>query len=243
MNYHWNWGVLLEESPTGEGSYLSLLINGAEWTIATATASWMLAMAIGVIVGVMRVYPSTFLRAASRCYVELFRNIPLLVQLFLWFFVLPELLPQTLAAVLKQSPQAPFYTAVVGIGIYMSARIAEQVRSGIQALPRGQYMAGSALGLKPMQCFVYILLPMALRIILPPLTTDIMNTVKATSIALTIGLMELTAQARAVADFSFQVFEPFLIAIAVYVLINLIVVFVMGWVEQKLRIPGYMGAR
>lgn len=243
MNYGWNWGVLLQPAPTGEGSYLALLLSGTKWTIATASASWLLALAIGLLVGVMRAYPSALARVVSRCYVEVFRNIPILVQLFLWFFVLPELLPEALSTRLKQSPDAPFYTAVVGIGLYMSARVAEQVKSGIQSLPRGQFMAASALGLKPLQCFRYVLLPMALRLILPPMTTDIMNTVKATSVALTIGLMELTAQSRAVAEFSFQVFESFLVAIAVYVVINLFVVSVMGWVERRVRVPGYMGAK
>ncbi|PMQ11567.1 Glutamine transport system permease protein GlnP [Pseudomonas sp. AD21] len=243
MNYNWDWGVIFQLSPTGEGSYLDLLINGTMWTLVTSVSSWILALSVGIVIGIMRAYPSKVARAFSRGYVELFRNIPLLVQLFLWYFVVPEFLPNDFGRVIKQSQDAPFYTAVIGIGFYMSARIAELVKGGIQALPTGQYQAGLALGLKPFECFRYVLIPMALRIILPPMTNDMMNTVKCTSVALTIGLMELTAQSRATAEFSFQIFEAFSIAIAVYVIINYIIVFVMSRLERKLYIPGSMGAK
>ena len=123
----------------------------------------------------------------------------------------------------------------------MAARVAEQVRAGIQSLPRGQNMAGTALGLTTPQTYRYVLLPMAFRIILPPLTSEFMNIIKNSSVALTIGLVELTAAARSIQEFSFQVFEAFTAATIVYILINVIVVFGMRFLEKRVQIPGFVG--
>jgi glutamate/aspartate transport system permease protein len=177
------------------------------------------------------------------CYVEFFRNMPLLVQLFLWFFVLPELLPHGWGIWLKQLPNAPFYTAAIGTGLFMSARVAEQTRAGINSLPRGQRMAATALGLRTTQVYRYVLLPISFRIILPPLTSEFLSTIKNTSVALTIGLIELTAEARAMQEFSFQVFEAFTAATVLYLLINIVVVVAMHFVERSLAIPGYISGK
>ena len=149
---------------------------------------------------------------------------PLLVQLFLWFFVLPELLPRAAGLWLKQMPNAPFWTAAIGVGLFMSVRVAEQLRAGIGSLPRGQKLAATALGLTTAQAYRYVLLPMAFRIIMPPLTSEFLSTIKNTSVAITIGLIELTGQARAMQEFSFQVFEAFTAATVLYLLINIVVV-------------------
>src|SRR6202011_4621157 len=117
---------------------------------------------------------------------------------------------------------APFYTAAIGIGLFMSARVAEQTRAGIGSLPRGQKMAGTALGLTTLQVYRYVLLPMAFRIIMPPLTSEFLSTIKNTSVAITIGLIELTGEARSMQEFSFQVFEAFTGATVLYLLINLV---------------------
>jgi glutamate/aspartate transport system permease protein len=175
----------------------------------------------------------------ASAYVEFFRNIPILVQLFLWYFVLPELLPKAAGTWLKQLPNAAFWTAAIGIGLYMSARVAEQVRAGINALPRGQAMAGKALGLTTLQTYWYVLLPMAFRIILPPLTSEFLNTIKNTSVALTIGLLELTGRARSMQEFSFQVFEAFTAATLLYLAVNAVVVIAMRQLERRIAVPGY----
>jgi glutamate/aspartate transport system permease protein len=198
---------------------------------------------LGSIVGVLRTLPSALAQRLSAAYVELFRNIPLLVQMFLWFFVLPELVPSEFGLWLKQLPNAPFYTAVVCLGFYTSARVAEQVRAGINALARGQKMAGMALGLTTLQTYRYVLLPMAYRIILPPLTSEFLNNTKNTSVALTIGLLELTARARSMQEFSFQVFEAFTAATLLYLAINLVVVAGMRALERGVAVPGYIAAR
>jgi glutamate/aspartate transport system permease protein len=239
MNYNWHWGIFWEASPEGTGTYLDMLLSGLRWTLATAALAWILALLLGSIVGVMRTLPSRLAGSFATAYVEFFRNIPLLVQLFLWYFVVPELLPRDAGLWLKQLPNAPFWTAAIGLGFYMSARVAEQIRAGILALPRGQSMAGRALGLTTPQVYIYVLLPMAYRIILPPLTSEFLNTIKNTSVALTIGLLELTGRARSMQEFSFQVFEAFTAATILYLLVNAVVVLAMRFLERKVAVPGY----
>ena len=240
MNYNWNWHIFFEPNPTGAGTYLDLLLSGLLLTIKTALLAWIIALIFGTIIGILRSLPSKAASWIGFCYVEFFRNMPLLVQLFLWFFVLPELLPRTAGLWLKQLPNAPFYTAVIGIGLFMSARVAEQLRAGITSLPRGQAQATTALGLTTLQGYRYILLPMAFRIILPPLTSEFLNTIKNTAVAITIGLIELTGQARSMQEFSFQVFEAFTAATALYLLINAVVVAAMRFLERRVAIPGYI---
>ena len=243
MNYHWNWGIFFQTSPDGVHTYLQTLLLGTMWTLATALTAWCIALALGSLVGVIRTTPHPWLIRIGNAYVELFRNIPLLVQMFLWYFVLPELLPERIGDWLKQLPDASFWTAVVALGLYTSARVAEQVRAGISSLARGQRMAALALGLTLPQAYGYVLLPMAYRIILPPLTSEFLNIIKNSAVALTIGLMELTARARAMQEFSFQVFEAFTAATIIYIVINIIVTFGMRHVEQRVAVPGMIGAR
>lgn len=243
MNYNWNWGVFLQRSPDGVGTYFEMLLFGLQVTIITALAAWILALSMGLVIGVMRTLPSKGAQRIGAAYVELFRNIPFLVQLFLWYFVLPELLPQNLGVWLKTLPNAPFWTTVIALGLYMSTRVAEQLRAGISSLPRGQRLAGAAIGLTTAQAYRYVLLPMAFRIILPPLTSEFLNTIKNTSVALTIGLMELTARTRAMQEFTFQVFEAFTVATILYLLVNILVTLGMRFLEGRVAVPGYSAER
>ena len=240
MNYHWNWHIFFEPNPSGTGTYLDMLLAGLALTIRTALLAWVIALIVGSFIGVLRTLPSKTASWIGFCYVEFFRNMPLLVQLFLWFFVLPELLPRAAGLWMKQLPNAPFWTAAIRVGLFMSARVAVQLAAGIASLPRGQKNAATALGLTTAQGYRYILLPMAFRIIMPPLTSEFLNTVKNTSVAITIGLIELTGQARAMQEFSFQVFEAFTAATVMYLAINIIVVTGMRFLERSLAIPGYI---
>jgi len=240
MNYNWNWGIFWQKSPEGVGTYFDMLVTGLQWTLVTAACAWVLALILGSLVGVMRTLPSKAAQRISGAYVEIFRNIPFLVQLFLWYFVLPELLPVSWGDWLKQLPNAPFWTTFIGLGFFMSVRVAEQLRAGINALPRGQRAAGLALGLTTGQTYSYVLLPMAYRIILPPLTSELLNTIKNTSVGLTIGLIELTARARAIQEFSFQVFEAFTAATLIYLVLNLLVTYLMRLLERSVAVPGYV---
>lgn len=243
MDYHWNWAILGELSPDGVRPYWQTLLDGLGWTIATSLAGWVMALALGFAIGALRTLPAPWLRRLGTAYVELFRNIPLLVQMFLWYFVVPEVLPPVLGDRLKSLPNAPFVTAVVCLGFFTSARVAVQVTAGIEALAGGQRLAALALGLNLRQSYRHVLLPLALRIILPPLTSEFLNIIKNSSVALTIGLIELTASARALQEFSFQVFEAFAAATVIYVVLNLLVTAAMHTLERRLALPGTLGGR
>ena len=243
MHYHWNWKIFWDMTPEGTGTYLHTLLVGLMWTLATALSAWIIALVLGSILGVMRTAPQRWASAIGNAYVEIFRNVPLLVQMFLWYFVMPELLPASLGTAIKQMPPpwASFVPAVLCLGSFTAARVAEQVRAGVQALPSGQRMAGTALGLTLPQTYRYVLLPMTFRIILPPLTSEFLNIIKNSSVALTIGVVELTAAARSMQEYSFQVFEAFTAATIIYIVVNISVVFAMRWVERRVAVPGFIG--
>jgi glutamate/aspartate transport system permease protein len=244
VNYNWHWKVLLEMEPGGTGTYLQYLLVGLLWTLATALAAWVIALLVGGVVGTLRTTPVKWVVRLGNGYVEIFRNIPLIVQMFLWFFVMPELLPQALGDRIKQVPPpwGSYIPAVLCLGIFTSVRVAEQVRAGIMSLPRGQSMAGTAMGLTRTQTYRYVILPQGFRIILPPLTSEFMNVIKNSSVALTIGLLELTGRARAMQEFSFRVFEAFAAATVIYLLTNLVIVVAMRALERKVRVPGLIAA-
>ena len=234
MSYHWHWAILFEPSPEGVGTYLDVLLTGLGWTIITAIFAWLVAFTVGSAIGILRTLPWAFGNRVGLVYVEVFRGIPLIVQLFLWFFVAPEILPRAWGDWVKQLQYGPFYVAILGIGLFMAARVAEQVRAGVQALADGQLKAALAVGLTLGQSYRYVLMPLAYRIMLPTLTSEVLNTIKNTSVALTIGLLELTARARAMQEQSFQVFEAFTVATVLYLLLNLAVVFVSRLIERRL---------
>ena len=244
MEYNWDWSVYLQPAADGSGTWINYLVVGLGWTLATALAAWVIALVIGSVVGTLRTTPMKWVVGAGNAYVEIFRNVPLLVQMFLWFFVFPELLPKEVGDAVKQMPPpwGSYFPAVICLALYTSVRVAEQVRAGIQSLPRGQFMAATALGLTLPQAYRYVLLPMGFRIILPPLTSEFLNVIKNSSVALTIGLLELTGRARAMQEFSFKVFEAFAAATVIYILTNLIVVLLMRILERRVRVPGFIGS-
>ncbi len=233
MNYRWDWGVLLREP------YFDWIWQGFGWTCAVALLAWIIALVLGSVIGVMRSMPQALPRAIGTAYVELFRNIPLLVQLFLWYFVVPELLPRDAGMFLKRGlPMPEFWTAVVCLGFYTGARVAEQVRSGIGAIRAGQRQAALAIGLNLVQVYRHILIPIAYRIIIPPLTNEFLGVFKNSSLALTIGVVELTARSRQIEEYTFQGFEAFAAATVLYSAVTIIVLTLMHITEKRTRIPG-----
>lgn len=245
MAYSWNWQVFLQPSATGEGTYLAWLFEGLKWTIALSLGAWIIALLFGSIVGVLRTVPNRWLNKLATGYVEVFRNIPLLVQLFIWYFVLPELLPVDWGNAFKQTDPLlqQFLSAMLCLGLFTSARVAEQVRAGINSLPPGQRAAGLAMGFTLPQLYRYVLLPMAYRIIVPPLTSEFLNIFKNSAVATTIGLVELSRQAQQLVDFTAQPYEAFIAVTLLYVIINVTVMSLMRRLEQRVRIPGYIGSK
>lgn len=243
-SYNWNWLVFFDEVATGGEKYYQWILWGLGWTVATSLSAWIIALILGIAIGVMRTLPIKSGVLLGDSYVELFRNIPLIVQMFLWFFVLPELLPQNIGDWVKQDlPFPEFSTAVISLAFFTSARIAEQVKAGILSLPLGQKGAGLAIGFTLPQVYRYVLLPVAFRIMIPPLTSELMNIFKNSSVALTIGMLELTAVAKQMNEYTFQGFEVFTVVTILYVIVALTANRLMALVEAKTRIPGYLQGR
>ncbi|WP_114813293.1 amino acid ABC transporter permease [Paraburkholderia kururiensis] len=246
MSYHWNWGILLSPVSTGEPTtYLGWLLSGMRVTVTVGLVAWVIALVVGSLFGVLRTVPNKWLAGIGTVYVAIFRNVPLIVQFFVWYFVIPELVPKALGDWFKQLPPgAQFFSAsVICLGLFTAARVCEQVRSGINALPRGQRAAGLAMGFTQWQTYRYVLLPVAYRVIVPPLTSEFLNIFKNSAVASTIGLLDLSAQARQLVDYTAQTYESFIAVTLAYVVINLVVMTLMRFVEQKARLPGYIGGK
>ena len=245
MEYQWNWGVFLLPSAVNDGTYLDWMIAGLQTTLSLSLSAWVIALLLGAVVGVLRTVPHRGLSGLATAYVELFRNIPLLVQLFFWYFVLPELLPTAAGDAFKAlNPVAQqFVAAMVCLGLFTSARVAEQVRSGIEALPRGQKNAGLALGLTLPQTYRHVMLPMAFRLVVPPLTSEFLNVFKNSAVCSTIGLLELAAQGRQLVDYTAQPYESFVAVTFAYLAINVVVMLLMRRTEALVRVPGYLGGK
>jgi glutamate/aspartate transport system permease protein len=242
MNYNWHWAVFLEQAAQNE-SYLDWMISGLQVTIALGLTSWVIALAIGSVLGVLRTVPNKLLSGIAATYVEIFRNIPLLVQLFIWYFVVPELLPFG-EAIKQMNPfTQQFLAAMFCLGTFTAARICEQVRSGINSLPPGQRNAGLAMGFTLPQTYRYVLLPMSFRVIVPPLTSEFLNIFKNSAVASTIGLLELAAQGRQLVDYTARPYESFIAVTVMYMVLNVIVMLVMRWVEKRARVPGLIGSK
>lgn len=216
----------------GEISYLQWLISAWGWTAAVAGLGFLLALVLGVAIGMLRTLPGARWRARlAAAWVELFRNIPLLVQVLLWYHVMPFFLPA-----LKSLPS--WLLAAAALGLFMSARIAEQVRAGIQSLPRGQMQAALALGMSVPQAYRHVILPVALRVMLPPLTSEAMNSVKNSSVAFAVSVAELTLFAMQAQEETSRGIEIYLAVTLLYAATALAVNRLLARVEAALRVPG-----
>lgn len=251
MSGNWDWQVFCTDTLTmetvpgcyGRGdeyTYLNWLVSAWGWTLAVSACALVLALLAGIAVGVLRTLPAE--RAGNRfwllfanVWVELFRNIPLLVQIFIWYFVLPVFIPA-----LKQVPS--FVLVVCALGFFTSARIAEQMRAGIQSLPRGQRHAAMALGMSTWQTYRYVLIPTAVRIILPPLTSEAMNLVKNSAAAFAVSIAELSQYAMQVQEETSRSYEVYIAVTGLYMLSAFAVNRLFGFIEQRSRIPGLVVA-
>lgn len=226
----WCWGK------GGDITYLQWMFHAWGWTLSVAICAWVIAVVVGALVGTARTLPnSPWLVRLANAWVELFRNIPILVQLFIWYFVIPRLFPG-----FRHVPG--FLLVVFALGFFTSARIAEQVRAGVQALPRGQRYAGLAMGFTTAQTYRYVILPMAFRIILPPLTSESMNLLKNSSVAFAVSIAELTMFAMQAQEETSRGIEVYLAVTALYALSAFAVNRVFALIERKVQIPGFIVA-
>jgi len=219
-------------------SYLDWLMKAWVWTLSVAGLSLTIALILGLVMGTLRTLASSsalnkFLIWLSTSWVELFRNIPILVQVFIWYHVIP-------AFVLPLKALPSYCLVSIALGFFTSARIAEQVRAGIQALPSGQTAAATALGLTTVQSYRYVLLPMALRIVIPPLTSESMNVVKNSSVAFAVSVPELTLFAMQAQEETSKGVEIYLAVTLLYALTAFAVNRVMNLIEKRTRVPGFI---
>ncbi|MEN9316179.1 MAG: hypothetical protein RIS35_2572 [Pseudomonadota bacterium] len=230
----WDWQVFLQDDGGGR-TYLEWMLSAWGWTLSVALLSLVLALGVGSIVGILRTGPSRAVVLVGDAWTELFRNVPLLVQIFLWYHAVPALLPS-----LKSVPS--FALVVLALGLFTSARISEQVRAGIQSLPRGQRQAGLALGFTLSQTYRHVLLPMAFRIVIPPLTSESMNIVKNSSVAFAVSVAELTMFAMQAQEETSRGIEIYLAVTGAYFVSAFAINRIARVIEQRVRIPGTLGA-
>ena len=233
MNGRWEWEVFLRDTGGGQ-TYLEWLMSAWGWTLSVAACAWVVAFVLGSVVGTLRTTPNPWLVRLGNAWVELFRNIPLLVQIFLWYHVVPAMFP-----VLKSVPS--FLLVVLALGFFTSSRVAEQVRAGIQSLSAGQRSAGLAMGLTLPQTYFYVLLPMAFRIVIPPLTSEAMNIIKNSSVAFAVSVAELTMFAMQAQEETSRGIEVYLAVTGLYMVTAMTINRGMAFVEQRVRVPGTIG--
>jgi His/Glu/Gln/Arg/opine family amino acid ABC transporter permease subunit len=231
MTYQFNWSVLWSGQSGG------WLLQGVLTTLALSALAWLLAVALGVLSGAMRTMPLAPLRAIAVFYVEFFRNVPLLVWMFFWYFGVPPLLPRGAQDWLFNHG-VEFWAATIALGVYHGARMSEIIRSGIGSIPRTQFEASVAIGLTTFQAYRLVILPVALRLIVPPGTSDTLNLLKNSSVALTISVAELTFQTRQIETYTAKAIEAFTAGTLIYLVLCLSIASIMGWVERHYAIPG-----
>jgi His/Glu/Gln/Arg/opine family amino acid ABC transporter permease subunit len=231
MNYQFDWTVLWS------GQSGIWLLHGVLTTLGISALAWILALCLGVLSGALRTAPFRPLRAAATFYVEFFRNVPLLVWMFFAYFALPPLLPQSFQDWLYNHG-AEFWAATTALGVYHGARVSEVIRAGIQSIPKTQLEAGLSTGLSRLQVYRLIILPLALRLIIPPVTNETLNLLKNSSVALTIGVAELTFQTRQIETYTAKAIEALTAGTLIYLALCLTIAAVMARVERRFAIPG-----
>ena len=244
---NWDWQVFCEDTierqavqgcfgKNGDITYLDWLMSAWGWTVSVSLCALIIALIMGSLIGTLRTLPDKpWIVRLGNAWVELFRNVPRLVQIFLWYHVVPAIIPA-----MKSVPG--FVLVVLALGFFTSARIAEQLRAGIQALPRGQRYAGMALGFSTFQYYRYVLLPMAYRIIIPPLTSEAMNIFKNSSVAFAVSVAELTLFAMQAQEETSRGIEVYLAVTGLYMISAFVINRIMAFIEKKSRIPGFITA-
>ena len=229
----WDWQVFLQDTGGGE-TYLQWLMSAWGWTLSVALCALVVALLVGSLMGILRTTPNRAFVLLGNGWTELFRNIPLLVQIFLWYHVIPSIFLS-----LRSVPS--FMLVVFALGFFTSARIAEQVKAGIQALPKGQRYAGLAMGLTLPQTYRYVLLPMAFRIVIPPLTSESMNVIKNSSVAFAVSVAELTMFAMQAQEETSRGIEVYLAVTGLYFVSAFAINRIALFIENRVQVPGMIG--
>lgn len=234
MNYTWQWQIFLKDNGGGQ-TYINWLMSAWGWTLMVALSAWIVALLLGCLMGVLRTTSNKPLTLLGDIWTEVFRNVPLLVQIFLWYFAVPALFP-----LFSRVPS--FALVVLALGFFTSARISEQIKAGIQALPKGQRMAGLAMGLTLPQTYRYVLLPVAFRIVIPPLTSEAMNIIKNSSVAFAVSISELTMFAMQAQEETARGIEIYLAVTGLYFISAFAINRAALFIEHRVQVPGMAGA-
>lgn len=230
LNYKFDWAVVTS------GKYFAWLVSGLKVTVQLSAVAMVAAFLLGVVVAILRLSPARPLRAAAGAYVEFFRNTPLVVQVFFWYFGSYTFLPAAVNDWLN-SHNFEFAAAAIALAIYTSAFIAEDIRSGVLAVPREQMEAARSSGFSYLAAMRRVILPQAVRITVPPLVNQFLNLTKNSSLAMTIGVAELTYQARQVESYSFKGFEAFTAATVVYLGLSLVITALVAAYDRAILNP------
>jgi glutamate/aspartate transport system permease protein len=232
LAYKFDWGVLWRQ-PYGEW-----LLQGLWLTIQLGALAWVIALSLGVLFGTLRSVRSWPLRLAGALYVEVFRNVPFLVQLFFWFYAGPMLFGRTLQFKINAVSGLNYWVAIFALGLYTASRVGEHVRAGFASIGQGQYEAVLSTGMTPLQMYRHVIIPHALRLIIPPLTTEFLTIFKNSAVAMTIGVAETTFMSYKIDEQTFHGLEATTGAMAIYLLLGMAVVKLMNLIETRFRIPG-----
>jgi len=235
LAYEFDWSVLWRHP------YGIWLLKGLGLTIVIGMTAWIIALALGIVVGTLRIAQYRILRFLGTTYVEILRNIPLLVQMFFWFYAGPMLFGESLSREINRISGLNIYVAIIGLGLYTASRVAEHVRAGFASIGRDQYQAVLSTGMTQVQMYRYVIIPHALRLIIPPLTTEFLTVFKNTSIAMTIGVAELTFNSYQIDADTFHGLEATTGAMVIYLLLGISVVRFMSMIEKKYKIQGLLG--
>jgi len=235
LAYEFDWSVLWRNP------YGMYLLKGIWVTIQLGLIGWVIALSLGVLIGTMRISPWRWLRFLGGAYVELFRNVPFMVQLFFWYYAGPMLFGPSLEKSINSIIGLNYYVAIIALGMYTASRVAEHTRAGFSSISRDHYHAGLSTGLTHPQMYRYVIIPYALRIIIPPLTTEFLTIFKNSSIAMTIGVLETTFMSYKIDSETFHGLEATTGACLIYLALGLTIVRLMGILESRLRIPGTIG--
>jgi His/Glu/Gln/Arg/opine family amino acid ABC transporter permease subunit len=231
VSYTFTWSVLW----TGQSGYW--LFQGVLTTLALSALAWVLAAALGIAAGALRTLRHRALRAVGTAYVEFFRNVPLIVWMFFWYFGVPPLLPRPVQDWLFNH-DAEFWAGMFALGVYHGARMSEVIRAGILSIPRTQFEAAQAMGLTTWQAYRLVILPIAMRLIVPPATSESLNLLKNSSVALTISVPELTFQTRQIETYTAKAIEALTAGTLIYLAMCLSIAWIMARVERRFAIPG-----
>ena len=231
MNYQFNWSVLWS------GQSGVWLLQGLITTIEISALAWVLAAALGILSGALRTVPWKLARALATSYVEFFRNVPLLVWMFFWYFGVPPLLPRAVQDWIFNH-SAEFWAGMFALGVYHGARMSEIIRAGILSIPRTQFEAAMAMGLTTFQAYRLVIVPIALRLIVPPATSESLNLLKNSSVALTISVAELTFQTRQIETYTAKAIEALTAGTVIYLVLCVGIAAIMARVERRFAIPG-----